>query len=476
MSVRVRQWIGFIIMLIGLVFLSSPFLIGAYQETEQQNIVAEFNRMETLPAPKETAPAAATEETAAPTEETAAPTEKMSEPTEETTFPVETAVPETTAPVQIEAAGATAQSPIHAFYQAAQAYNERLRNGGQDGMHALTDLEAFELDSRDYGFAENIVGTIRIPRLGVELGLYLGANMDNMGLGAALFGMTSIPLGQPGENAAIAGHRGWRGTPMFRDIQRMQMDDPIYIKTPWAQLEYRVCAIEIVNPDNLSWCRIQPGRSLITLMTCHPYGQNYQRYIVYAELVPGNGTGERQSLQTILAGCRSASLVTLIRRDGTREKVVLDYSDEAAVAVVHADGTREEASADAEAIRLLEQPEAAGEPASIQIRYPDGTQSTAVADSVAAQPDSEETPERTAVTVVHEDGTREITMVDSTAIDPDGREYGAVLSNVVIMAENKMRPIAMVMAVLVALVGIWLTVQTVRDFRRRKGESAHDSK
>lgn len=345
MSRRVRQWIGFLIMLAGLGLLSSPFLIGAYQESEQQTVVEDFYRLrEEIPA-----------------------------------VPTETAEPESTRQEP------EPENPIKAFYHVAEEYNDSLRHGGQDAMNSLADLETFPLDGAALGCPNNVIGTLRIPRLEVELGLYLGANTENMAKGAAVFGMTSIPLGQPGENVSIAGHRGWNGTPMFRDIQRIQNGDPVYITTAWGELEYRVSGIEIVSPDNLNWCRIRPDRTLITLMTCHPYGQNYQRYIVYADLV----TGE--------------------------------------------------------------------EPETVPVNEDDAA------------------PELTPVVLVHDDGTREMTLVDSTAIDPDGREYGAVLSNIVIMAENKMRPVAYVMAVLVALVGIWLTVQTVRDVRREKGEKNHGS-
>ena len=73
-----------------------------------------------------------------------------------------------------------------------------------------------------------------------------------------------------------------------------------------------------------------------------------------------------------------------------------------------------------------------------------------------------------AVTLVNADGTRETVMVDPATIQPDGREYGSVLSNFVILAEDKMKVVAWIAAALVALIGIWLTVLTIRDFRNTK--------
>lgn len=345
MNRRVRQWLGFLLMLVGLALLCGPFLLGTREEWVQKQAVETFYQ-------EKQAAQSASQDKQPVTEET---------------------VPESTEPRDL-------------FYEKAKAYNESLVKNGQDGMRSRADVESFALSALDFGYSENLIGTLEIPRMEIELGLYLGADGENMAKGAAVFGMTSLPLGGDSENTAIAGHRGWRGSPMFRDIQLLQMDDPIYITTPWDTLTYRVCEIRIVTPEDNSWCRIQPGRTLISLMTCHPYGQNYQRYIVFAELSPEDKPSE-------------------------------------------------------EAIR---------------------------AENAASYD-----PSPRQITQIHADGTSDTVTVDPAAIRPDGSEYGAVLSNFVILAEDKMRIAAWVGAAVVALSGIWLTVQTLRDFK--KGEKHHES-
>ena len=332
-------------MLAGLALLCGPFLLGTREEWVQKQAVETFYQ-------EKQAAQSASQDKQPVTEET---------------------VPESTEPRDL-------------FYEKAKAYNESLVKNGQDGMRSRADVESFALSALDFGYSENLIGTLEIPRMEIELGLYLGADGENMAKGAAVFGMTSLPLGGDSENTAIAGHRGWRGSPMFRDIQLLQMDDPIYITTPWETLTYRVCEIRIVTPEDNSWCRIQPGRTLISLMTCHPYGQNYQRYIVFAELSPEDKPSE-------------------------------------------------------EAIR---------------------------AENAASYD-----PSPRQITQIHADGTSDTVTVDPAAIRPDGSEYGAVLSNFVILAEDKMRIAAWIGAAVVALSGIWLTVQTLRDFK--KGEKHHES-
>ena len=283
MSRRIRQWIGFLIMAVGLGLLTGPFLLGAREAQAQEQVVDSFYREESQ-RKNLSQPSSPAAEPEAPTEE-----------------------------------------PRDDFYQAAAAYNASLVSQGQDAMVSRADVEQFALSALDYGYPENIIGTIRIPRMEIELGLYLGASSENMAKGAAIFGMTSLPLGGESENVAIAGHRGWRGTPMFREIQKLQLDDPIYITTPWQTLVYRVCEIRIVTPEDNAWCKLQQGRTLISLMTCHPYGHNYQRYIVFAELCQE----EKPSGEEIIENNRESfdptpREVTMVNSDGTRQTVTVD--------------------------------------------------------------------------------------------------------------------------------------------------------
>lgn len=345
MKPLLRQWLCWLVMVAGLTCLSGPFLLGFAGEQAQKQVVNQFQKqLEAAPvlptAPK--APAVW------PEEETA----------EEPTLPKVSDNPH-----------------IQRFYEAAADYNGELVKTGLSQMTSRASVETFPLDYTAYGIADGLIGTVEVPALEIELGLYLGANTTNMAKGLAVFGMTSVPLGRGSENCSIAGHRGWRGTPVFRNIQVLRPGDPIYLKTLWGDLEYRVCEIHIVSNEDNSWCAIREGRSMISLMTCHPYGQNYQRYIVFAEL----------------------------------------YTDD--------------------------QPE---------IAVP--------THEAVSQP----------VTVVDADGTSRTVEIDTTAIEAGAEEYGTVMSNFVILAEDKMKPLAIGTAVFVGLVGLWLLVQTVRTIVDRE--------
>lgn len=183
-------------------------------------------------------------------------------------------------------------------YQQLKAYNERVRTGtgGQ-----VNDPFAFGADElAGLGLPDGIVGSINIPAMGVTLPLYLGSSYEHMAQGATVVAGTSIPLGETDSNVVIAAHRGeWSGLAMFRDIEKLEEGDTLTITTPWDTLVYRVVSEKVVLPDDVSSVAIQPGRDLVTLLTCHPYGENAHRLLVFCERVDGTEAWESSVLQDI---------------------------------------------------------------------------------------------------------------------------------------------------------------------------------
>ena len=190
-----------------------------------------------------------------------------------------------TAPAAEETTAETPE-PERAYpelYAAMQDYNAEIYAGGQSG---LTDPFAYEeapLDLAAYGYDDDVLAVLWIPRLNLELPVYLGASRENMAKGAALLGQTSMPLGGENTNTVIAAHRGYYGAEMLRNVQQIQVGDKIQLTTPWETLIYRVSELKIIDPSDINAVLIQPGRDLLTLSTCHPYTRNSQRYLVIAE-------------------------------------------------------------------------------------------------------------------------------------------------------------------------------------------------
>lgn len=170
---------------------------------------------------------------------------------------------------------------------ALQEYNRQLYAEKQCN---LTDLEACEEPTADltvYGIEDEVIGVLEIPAMELTMPVYLGASDDHLAAGAAVLGNTSAPIGGDNTNCVIAGHRGWRGADYFRHIDRLQAGDTVTLTNLWETLTYTVADIRIIQPHEVDKIKIQQGRDLLTLLTCHPYASGgRQRFVVYCEKLP----------------------------------------------------------------------------------------------------------------------------------------------------------------------------------------------
>ena len=165
-----------------------------------------------------------------------------------------------------------------------QAYNRCIYAERQSG---LVDLEACEAPAADltaYGVEDEIIGVLEIPAMELTMPVYLGASDDHLAAGAAVLGNTSAPIGGDNTNCVIAGHRGWRGADYFRHIDKLAVGDAVKLTNLWETLTYTVADIQIIRPHEVDTIKLQQGRDLRTLLTCHPYASGgRERYVVYCE-------------------------------------------------------------------------------------------------------------------------------------------------------------------------------------------------
>lgn len=176
--------------------------------------------------------------------------------------------------------------PYGQLLEAAQYYNMSLYANEQCDLNSRSAYEVSQFKLTDYGVPDETFGILSIPKMDLEMPLYLGASNENMANGAAVLSQTSLPIGGINTNAVIAGHRGYGGYSYFRYIELLEPGDEVTITNLWKTLKYTVTDIKIVTPDDVQSILIQPGKDMITLLTCHPYasGGKY-RYLVFCERV-----------------------------------------------------------------------------------------------------------------------------------------------------------------------------------------------
>lgn len=187
--------------------------------------------------------------------------------------------PEASEPEEIEL-------PHKDLLKAMQEYNERIHLEEQEGLCDPWSYQEPSFFLMDYGIDSEIFGAISIPKLDLELPLYLGATEQHLADGAAQLSQTSIPIGGMNTNAVIAGHRGWYGASYFRYITDLEVGDEIIITNLWGELIYQVVGTDTIAPNDVEEILIQEGREMITLLTCHPYASGgKQRYLVFCDRV-----------------------------------------------------------------------------------------------------------------------------------------------------------------------------------------------
>jgi sortase A len=123
---------------------------------------------------------------------------------------------------------------------------------------------------------------IRIPAIGVDKPIVTGDTWDALQRGVGYH----IGSANPGEkgNMVLSAHDDVFGE-IFRDLDQLKPGDTIIVTTRLREYTYIVQSHEIVGPNDV---RVMDNSrhdvQQITLITCHPYRVDTQRYVVYGLL------------------------------------------------------------------------------------------------------------------------------------------------------------------------------------------------
>ena len=175
-------------------------------------------------------------------------------------------------------------TPHADLLDAMKAYNLQIWEEKQEGLCDPWAYQQPSFELGDYGLEDEVFGVITIPKLDIEMPLYLGATYQHLSDGAALLSQTSIPIGGNNTNCVVAGHRGWKGASYFRYITELEPGDEVIITNLWGSLTYTVTETKIIQPNDVDAIHIQEDRDLLTLLTCHPYASGgKQRFLVFCD-------------------------------------------------------------------------------------------------------------------------------------------------------------------------------------------------
>jgi sortase A len=134
---------------------------------------------------------------------------------------------------------------------------------------------------------KNLVGRLYIPKLGMKWVVVNGVRPQDIRYAPGHYPETANP-GQIG-NFSVAGHRIRK---IFWRLDELQPGDVIGVETRTNWYIYKVSGSEVVKPSAVQVVaavpnkpKAKPTKAMLTLTTCNPKFNNYQRLVVHAVLV-----------------------------------------------------------------------------------------------------------------------------------------------------------------------------------------------
>ena len=184
-----------------------------------------------------------------------------------------------------QAVGSLDTSEKEKMLENAHAYN--------DSLSALYDPLSNYEKIADYGSVlkisgTDIIGYIDIPKIGVHLPIYNGTSPEVLNVAVGHLEGTSLPVGGKGCHAVISAHRGLPSAKLFTELDKLTEDDQFSISVLDDIFTYEVDQISMVLPYEMNLLRPEPGKDLVTLMTCTPYGINTHRLLVRGHRIHTN--------------------------------------------------------------------------------------------------------------------------------------------------------------------------------------------
>lgn len=128
------------------------------------------------------------------------------------------------------------------------------------------------------------IGILNIPKINLEVPVIEGTADIRYAVGHVT---GTGEAGKQDQNCCIAGHRNYLVGDFFRHLDKIHDGDVFTLKIKSDTYKYKVFKTEIVTPDKSEVMNPIKGKSVVTLITCHPEYSSKYRLIVYGELIKG---------------------------------------------------------------------------------------------------------------------------------------------------------------------------------------------
>lgn len=169
------------------------------------------------------------------------------------------------------------EKEIEEKWRQANEYNEMLFQA-KGGIVEETEEKKYEELLNIHG--TDIMGSLEIPKIQVELPIYHGTEDEVLSNGIGHLEGTSLPIGGENTHSILTGHRGLPSSKLLVRLDEMKIGDLFFIHTYKEVMAYKVEEIMVVKPEDTAWMEIKGEKDLVSLVTCTPFGINSHRLIV----------------------------------------------------------------------------------------------------------------------------------------------------------------------------------------------------
>ncbi len=168
------------------------------------------------------------------------------------------------------------QTSVEKGMEAVKQYNNTIGDPRQEKYEGIiADL-----------IPEGIVGTLKVPSIGMYIPVYLKMGNRELGQGACHMAGTSLPSGFPDTCCILLGHSGLSYMQIFDNLPDIKVGDRIEFVLFETTYIYKTTETKVVKPEQLNaYLQPETGRTILRLVTCTPPGVNSYRLVVTADLV-----------------------------------------------------------------------------------------------------------------------------------------------------------------------------------------------
>lgn len=183
------------------------------------------------------------------------------------------------------------------WFARAERYNQGLTEKKIPDAFAFATQEEDEDYLSQLSFQKDgVMAYIEIPKISVRLPIYHTASREVLEKGVGHLQGSALPVGGENTHCILSAHRGLPSAALFTDLDLLEAGDHFYLYVLDQVLAYEVDQIQEVEPDQTESLAVVPGKDLVTLVTCTPYGVNSHRLLVRGRRVPyADKVAERES-------------------------------------------------------------------------------------------------------------------------------------------------------------------------------------